>query len=143
MKTDSSLKPHLTRAQKQVHHLLEQAEETLTAQTIHQRLQDQAKAVGRATVYRAVRSLQVKGIVQARALPNGEWAYGLAANHSHYLTCLNCGTSVLIEHCPVQSLAEKLSQKSGQSSEFQIFYHTLEFFGLCAPCTGHLDTENP
>ncbi|MEL6776965.1 MAG: transcriptional repressor [Cyanobacteria bacterium J06597_16] len=143
MKSESPLKPHLTRAQKQVHSLLEQTDETLTAQTIHQRLQAQGQSVGLATVYRAVRSLQVKGVVQARALPSGEWAYGLASNHSHYLTCLNCGTSVLIEHCPVQSLAEKLSQQSSQSSQFQIFYHTLEFFGLCAPCTGHLDTKSP
>ncbi|MGD1863980.1 MAG: Fur family transcriptional regulator [Phormidesmis sp.] len=139
MKTTSSLKPHLTRAQKQVHLLLEQAGETLTAQMIYQRLKDGEKPVGLSTVYRSLRSLQVKGLAQARVLPNGEWAYGLASDDSHYLTCVNCGTSVPVEDCPVHSLEEKLSQ----SSHFQIFYHTLEFFGLCAPCTGQLEAESP
>ncbi|NJM99188.1 MAG: transcriptional repressor [Phormidesmis sp. RL_2_1] len=139
MKTASSHTPRLTRAQRQIHLLLEQADETLTAQTIHQRLKARAQPIGLATVYRSLRSLQVKGLTQARALPNGEWAYGLTSDDSHYLTCLNCGTSVPVEDCPVQSLEEKL----GQSSHFQIFYHTLEFFGLCAPCTGQLETESP
>lgn len=146
MKTASSLKPHLTRAQKQVHLLLEQTGEPLTAQTVYQRLKDRGQSIGLATVYRSVRSLQVKGLAQARALPNGEWAYGLASDDSHYLTCLNCGTSVPVEECPVHSLEEKLgqelSQELGQSSHFQIFYHTLEFFGLCAPCTGRSEPES-
>lgn len=122
--------PHLTRAQHQIHHLLEKADEAMTAQVIHQRLKAQKKPVGLARVYRSLRSLQVKGLAQARALSNGEWIYTLASDDSHYLTCLNCGTSVPVEDCPVQSLEDKLSQ----SSNFQIFYHTLEFFGLCAPC---------
>ncbi|MEL7226789.1 MAG: transcriptional repressor [Cyanobacteria bacterium P01_D01_bin.36] len=139
MKTASSVKPRLTRAQKQIHSLLEKSGESLTAQAIYQRLKSQEQSVGLATVYRSLRSLQVKGLAQARVLPNGEWAYGLASDDSHYLTCLNCGTSVPVEDCPVHSLEEKL----GQSSHFQIFYHTLEFFGLCAPCTGQLETESP
>lgn len=139
MKTASSLKSRLTRAQKQIHCLLEQSGEALTAQAIYQRLKDQQQMLGLATVYRSLRSLQVKGLAQARALPNGEWAYGLTSDDSHYLTCLNCGTSIPVEDCPVHSLEEKL----GQSSHFQIFYHTLEFFGLCAPCTGRLEAESP
>ncbi|PZO46215.1 MAG: transcriptional repressor [Phormidesmis priestleyi] len=139
MNTASSLKSRLTRAQKQIHCLLEQSGETLTAQAIYQRLKDQQQMLGLATVYRSLRSLQIKGLAQARALPNGEWAYGLTSDDSHYLTCLNCGTSVPVEDCPVHSLEEKL----GQSSHFQIFYHTLEFFGLCAPCTGRLEAESP
>jgi len=143
MKTNSSLKSRLTRAQGQIHALLEKSSEALTAQAIHQRLKSQEQSVGLATVYRSLRSLQVKGLAQARALPNGEWAYGLVSDDSHYLTCVSCGTSVPVEDCPVHSLEENLDQRLGQSSHFQIFYHTLEFFGLCAPCTGQIETESP
>lgn len=143
MKSNPSLKPcskqssatqNLTRAQRQVHLLLEQANESLTAQAIHQRLKAQQKSIGLATVYRSLRSLQIKGLAQARALPTGEWIYTLASNDSHYLTCLNCGTSVAVEECSAQSLENNLENNLHQSSNFQIFYHTLEFFGLCAPC---------
>ncbi|MFK8184247.1 MAG: Fur family transcriptional regulator [Phormidesmis sp.] len=138
MEPDSSKSPksfssssNLTRAQNQVHRLIEQAGEAMTAQAIYRQLKEQKQSVGLATVYRSLRSLQVKGFVQARALPKGEWTYALTSDESHYLTCLNCGASMTVEDCPIQSLEEKL----GQSSNFQIFYHTLEFFGLCAPCT--------
>ena len=137
--SQSSSSPiHLTRAQKQIHLLLEQANEARTAQAIYQRLKDQQRPVGLATVYRSLRSLQVKGLAQARALPNGEWMYGLTSDDSHYLTCLNCGASVPVEECPVQSFQDRL----GQSSHFQIFYHTLEFFGLCSPCADASATES-
>ncbi|MEM9089440.1 MAG: transcriptional repressor [Cyanobacteria bacterium P01_F01_bin.53] len=137
--SSASSLPHLTRAQKQIHLLLEQAGEALTAQAIYQRLKEQQQPVGLATVYRSLRSLQVKGLAQARALPNGEWMYTLTSDDSHYLTCLNCGTSIPVEECPVQSFQDRL----GESSHFQIFYHTLEFFGLCAPCAESSATENP
>jgi Fur family ferric uptake transcriptional regulator len=85
-------------------------------------------------VYRSLRSLQARGLAQARALPSGEWVYSLASKDSHYLTCLNCGVSVLLKECPIKFL-----EASSQSSRFQIFYHTLEFFGLCDSCNGHSD----
>ncbi|MEM9153293.1 MAG: transcriptional repressor [Cyanobacteria bacterium P01_F01_bin.3] len=137
LKSSASL-PRLTRAQRQVHLLLEQESKAMTAQSIYQQLKEQQQPIGLATVYRSLRSLQVKGLVQARALPNGEWMYTLTSDDSHYLTCLNCGTSVPVNECPVQSLEDKLNQ----SSNFQIFYHTLEFFGLCAPCAKLSAPEN-
>jgi Fur family transcriptional regulator, ferric uptake regulator len=126
----NSLKLNLTRAQRQIHLVLERADQAMTAQSIYQTLQEQQQTIGLATVYRSLHSLQIKGLAQARALTNGEWVYGLTSDDSHYLTCLNCGTSVPVEECPVHALEEKLTE----SSQFQIFYHTLEFFGLCLPC---------
>ncbi|MEL7141615.1 MAG: Fur family transcriptional regulator [Cyanobacteria bacterium J06554_3] len=129
--SSASLEPRLTRAQRQVHLLLKQSSEAMTAQVIYQRFKNSRQSVGLATVYRSLRSLQVKGLVQARALTSGEWVYALTSDASQYLTCLNCGTSVPVSACRVQPLEEKLTQ----SSNFQIFYHTLEFFGLCSPCS--------
>ncbi len=126
----NSLKPNLTRAQRQIHLLLERSDQAMTAQSIYQTLQDQQQTIGLATVYRSLHSLQIKGFAQARALTNGEWVYCPTSDDSHYLTCLNCGTSIPVEECPVHALEEKLTK----SSQFQIFYHTLEFFGLCLPC---------
>lgn len=129
--TNASSEPRLTRAQRQVHLLLKQTGEAMTAQAIYQRFQDSRQSVGLATVYRSLRALQVKGLVQARALTNGEWVYTLTSDESQYLTCLNCGTSVPVKAFSFQPLEKKLTQ----SSNFQVFYHTLEFFGLCSPCS--------
>lgn len=126
----ASSKPHLTRAQQQIHRLLEHSTQAMTAQSIYQKLQNQQQTIGLATIYRSLRSLQMQGLAQSRALPNGEWVYTPTSDDSHYLTCLNCGTSVPVEECPVHSLENKLAE----ASQFQVFYHTLEFFGLCLPC---------
>lgn len=127
----SATKLNLTRAQRQIHLLLEQSGQAMTAQAIYQTLKSRQQPIGLATVYRSLHSLQVKGLAQARALTTGEWIYGLTSDDSHYLTCLNCGTSVPVEECPVHALEEKLTA----SSQFKVFYHTLEFFGLCLPCS--------
>jgi Fur family ferric uptake transcriptional regulator len=131
MTTTPQPKSRLTRSQRQIHTLLSHTARAMTAQTIYQQLQAQPQSVGLATVYRALRTLQIKGLVQARVQPNGEWLYTLSTEDCHYLTCLSCGTSIPVEECPVHALEEKLAQ----TSQFQVFYHTLEFFGLCAPCT--------
>ncbi len=116
----------LTRAQQQIHLLLERSAQAMTAQSVYRALQNQLQTIGLATVYRSLRSLQMKGLVQSRALSNGEWVYALTSDDSHYLTCLNCGTSVPVKECTGHSLTDNLAQ----ASQFQVFYHTLEFFGL-------------
>ncbi|NEQ28302.1 MAG: transcriptional repressor, partial [Microcoleus sp. SIO2G3] len=46
------------------------------------------------------------------------------------LTCLQCGLSMPINECPVHELEDQLHR----AYQFKIYYHTLEFFGLCKTC---------
>ena len=46
------------------------------------------------------------------------------------MTCLHCGQSLPINACPVAELEAQLRH----SKAFKIYYHTLEFFGLCESC---------
>lgn len=131
------MKAKLTRGQQWVYELLKSASTEMTAQDIFAQLQAQGRSLGLATVYRAIKSLQLQGLVQARALTNGEWIYRLASEDCHYLTCLNCGLSVPMAECPADGLASKLEEKQ----HFIVFYHTLEFFGLCSTCGKTLDAE--
>jgi len=131
------MKAKLTRGQQCVYDLLKGTSNELTAQSIFAQLQEQGESLGLATVYRAIKAMQLQGLVQARSLNNGEWSYRLASEDCHYLTCLNCGQSVPVESCPVQGLQRKLEE----NQHFTVFYHTLEFFGLCEPCSKTLDAE--
>jgi Fur family transcriptional regulator, ferric uptake regulator len=121
---------HLTPHQATIFNLLKTLEAEVSAQTLYAELRQQKHRLGLATVYRALKHLQLQGVVQARALPNGEAAYSLVSEDKHYLTCVKCGTSVPLAHCPVneQALPQAIAPR------FKIFYHTLEFFGLCSPC---------
>lgn len=124
------MKRRRTRSQTQILELLAQLSEAISAQDLYMQLRQNNVSMGLATVYRALDSLKQEGVVQVRTLPSGESLYSLAKQDTHHLTCVRCGTSAVMDECPVHGLESHLTQ----SHRFQIFYHTLEFFGLCESC---------
>lgn len=119
-----------TRSQEQILTVLKGLEQSISAQDLYIQLRNHGKGMGLATVYRALDALKLEGLVQVRTLTNGESLYSLVKEDRHHLTCLQCGASIPIEECPVHELENQLNQ----SYQFKIFYHTLEFFGLCTMC---------
>ena len=119
-----------TRSQKKILHFLKHINRGISAQGIHQEMRQSQQNIGLATVYRSLEALKLEGLVQVRQLPNGESLYNLAHTDQHHLTCVNCGRSILIEQCPVHELQHQLQE----SHNFKVYYHTLEFFGLCDRC---------
>ncbi len=124
------MKAQRNRSQQRIIKLLYEINRALSAQEIYMELRQRNQALGLATVYRALDSLKLEGAVQARTLPTGESLYESIERDQHYLTCLNCGASVPIQECPVHQLEQQLET----SHKFQVFYHSLEFFGLCEQC---------
>lgn len=102
----------------------------ISAQDIYLELRNRNESMGLATVYRSLEALKLEGVVQVRTLANGESLYSTLQEDKHHLTCLQCGTSIPIRECPVHELEDQLHE----SYRFKIFYHTLEFFGLCTHC---------
>ncbi|WP_088243458.1 Fur family transcriptional regulator [Calothrix rhizosoleniae] len=119
-----------TRSQQRILTLLKTTKKGISAQEIYVELRSLNQNMGLATVYRSLETLKLEGLVQMRRLGNGEALYSLTKQDKHHLTCLQCGTSVTINQCPAHGLEEQLQEKHN----FKIFYHTLEFFGLCQKC---------
>lgn len=119
-----------TRSQERVLKLLKTIKKGISAQDIYVKLRKSNQGIGLATVYRSLEALKLEGLVQVRILGNGEAVYSLVQQDKHYLTCLQCGNSIPIKQCPVHQLEIDLQD----NHEFKIFYHTLEFFGLCNQC---------
>ncbi|MGF1538723.1 MAG: Fur family transcriptional regulator [Elainellaceae cyanobacterium] len=88
------------------------------------------RKIGLATVYRSLDALQKAGLIQHRITLEGETLYSVVKHDNHCMTCLHCGQSLPVDACPVTELEEKLRH----SSAFKVYYHTLEFFGLCESC---------
>ncbi|PZD74868.1 Zinc uptake regulation protein [Acaryochloris thomasi RCC1774] len=121
-----------TPSQNKILQLLKQLNQEMSAQALYIALREAQAPLGLATVYRSLEALKLSGAVQARLLNTGETLYSLTKTDRHHLTCLQCGTSVAIrdDECPVHELESQLRA----SAQFEIYYHTLEFFGLCSPC---------
>jgi Fur family transcriptional regulator, ferric uptake regulator len=124
------MKPDRTRSQYRIIQLLKQFDQEISAQDIYGKLRASDQAVGLATIYRALESLKLEGIVQCRTLSTGESLYSCVQADRHHLTCLHCGESIPIDECPVEQLEQRLEALH----RFKIYYHTLEFFGVCLTC---------
>jgi Fur family transcriptional regulator, ferric uptake regulator len=125
----------LTTKQKAVLTQLEQLQEAVSAQRLYTELRQRGESLGLATVYRSLDLLKLRGLVQSRTTTDGEALYSPIQQDQHYLTCLQCGSSVPLNFCPLQEIENQLRR----SQAFTIYYHTLEFFGVCEPCTQSID----
>jgi Fur family transcriptional regulator, ferric uptake regulator len=124
------MKSERTRSQERILQLLKQFDRGISAQDIYVELRSRDRGVGLATIYRALESLKLEGIIQGRTLPTGESLYSCVQADRHHLTCLHCGRSIPIDECPVEQLECRLESVH----QFKVYYHTLEFFGVCATC---------
>ncbi|MBA3924329.1 MAG: transcriptional repressor [Nostocaceae cyanobacterium] len=119
-----------TRSQERILNLLKTLNRGVSAQDIYVELRHHNQSMGLATVYRSLEALKLEGVVQVRTLASGESLYNSVQSDKHHLTCLQCGNSIPINECPVHELETQLHT----THKFKIFYHTLEFFGLCSQC---------
>jgi Fur family transcriptional regulator, ferric uptake regulator len=119
-----------TRSQERILNLLKTLNRGVSAQDIYIELRHHNQSMGLATVYRSLEALKLEGVVQVRTLASGESLYNSVQSDKHHLTCLQCGNSIPINECPVHELETQLHT----THKFKIFYHTLEFFGLCSQC---------
>ncbi|MEB3289661.1 MAG: Fur family transcriptional regulator [Leptolyngbya sp.] len=119
-----------TRSQEKILSALKGMGQPISAQALYIEMRQEGSTLGLATIYRALDALKLEGAVQMRTLPSGEALYSLPQEDRHHLTCLQCGSSIAIDECPVHELEQQLHK----AHQFRIFYHTLEFFGLCPQC---------
>ena len=116
--------------QRQLLDELEHCGGEMSGQQLHRALRNGPTAMGLATVYRHLRQLQQQGRVRCRHLPTGEALYAPVEQDRHHLTCVDCGQTRALHHCPIHDL----EVSTDQQQDFQLLFHTLEFFGLCTAC---------
>ncbi|MGH8002424.1 MAG: Fur family transcriptional regulator [Brasilonema sp.] len=124
------MKAQRTRSQERIFRLLKSLNRAISAQDLYLELRQRNQNIGLATVYRSLEVLKLQGALQVRTLSTGESLYSSIQQDQHHLTCVNCGQSIPIDECPVHDLEQRLEK----SHQFKVYYHTLEFFGLCCQC---------
>ena len=129
----SASKPEITKRQEQLLDELMKCTDELTGQELHRKLHNGEKAMGLTTVYRNLQTLVKQGLIRSRHLPNGEVLYAPVGRDIHHLTCVSCGETTRIQGCPVKTI--DISKKV--SKDFELLFHTLEYFGLCKKCTNN------
>ena len=133
---DSS--PRVNTRQKQLLDALQASDDEMSGQQLHRNLADGPGAMGLATVYRNLRQLQQRGLVRCRHLPNGEALYAPVERDRHHLTCVDCGKTQSLDQCPIHDLDVPQHARG----DFDLLFHTLEFFGLCSSCRERQQTPS-
>ena len=116
--------------QHQLLEALQASRDEMSGQQLHRSLEERSRAMGLATVYRNLRQLQQQGRVRCRHLPNGEALYAPIERDRHHLTCVDCGRTQALDHCPIHTMDMNVDG----GDDFDLLFHTLEFFGLCSNC---------
>ena len=124
-------KPEITKRQQQLLNELKRCTDELSGQELHRQLHKGEKTMGLTTVYRNLQALVKQGLIRSRHLPSGEVLYAPVERDIHHLTCVSCGETTQLKGCPVNTI--DLSKKT--SKNFELLFHTLEYFGLCQACS--------
>lgn len=91
-----------------------------------------AAEVALSTVYRALETLERRGLISALRLPSQETRYewsGAAASH-HHLVCRRCGETAELTPDALTEVAEQIERSTG----FRVELRHLALNGLCADC---------
>ncbi len=123
-------KTGLTIRQQLILEELKNCADEITGQQLHRTLIATSSNMGLTTVYRHLRTLQQKGLVRCRNLPTGEALYSPVNRDHHHLTCVDCGQTLVLKTCPIKNI----HLPKEQTKNFELLFHTLEFFGLCKNC---------
>jgi Fur family transcriptional regulator, ferric uptake regulator len=131
------MRTKLTRSQQKVLDLFQNLAEPISAQGIYLELRNRQENLGIATVYRSLETLKVQGAIKSQMSATGESLYSLIPTDHHHLNCLQCGLTLPIHACPIDNMPSHTMPSDTDlehSGNFKVFYHTLEFFGLCGDC---------
>jgi len=128
-------KTEISKRQKRLLDELSKCPDELSGQELHRSLHASEFSMGLTTVYRNLQLLVKHGLVRSRHLPTGEVLYAPVERDIHHLTCVSCGETKRLEGCPV----EALNKPKKTPKQFELLFHTLEYFGICHDCSQSLN----
>ena len=111
--------------------LLEEQHNHLSAEEIHQQLQQAGHEVGAATVYRALLQFEQAGLVTRHNFEGDRCVFELERGEHHdHLVCVQCGR---VEEF-VDEIIEARQAHIAKTHQFELTDHTLVIYGKCQAC---------
>ena len=108
------------------------AGEHFSADELWEKLRKKDKRVSKATVYRTLRLLVQKKMVEEHDFGKGEKYYERMVERPHHdhLICIRCGRIIEFENPEIERLQEAIAGRE----RFKIAYHSHKLFGTCSRC---------
>lgn len=107
----------------------------VTAYEIDERLREEGRAVGRASVYRVLEQLAALSLVTRVEVGQGSARYEPvlpSGEHHHHLVCDACGRITPFEDRALEAAIERVSGRV----RFDVGEHDVVLHGVCEACRG-------
>ena len=120
-----------TAPRKAIAKLLEQKQDSFTAEALSEEL----PSVGRATVFRTIKLLLEAGAVCKLAKIDGSQMYSLCrvGHHHHHWVCIQCGAVEEFRAAAVEQLISAI----GSEIPGEVIDHRVELYVICGSCPFH------
>lgn len=123
----------LTTQRRLILDVLEESDEHLEADALHDRARLHAPGLSLATVYRTLALLKELGFVEEHRLGEGHSHYEAVQREPHYhFTCRGCGKVIEFDSALIASVTRDLSEREG----VEITDSHLHLTGHCRDCKG-------
>ncbi len=87
-------------------------------------------AVDKSTVYRALKQLEARGLINSLRFPDGRKYYFSGDRNGHFLMCDNCHEVIEFSDCNAAAVEETVGVRYG----YDVNGHILIITGLCPDC---------
>lgn len=129
--------------------LLSRTNEHLSVKEIYTALHDKDPRIGLTTIYRTLDLLNSLGYIHKIVMNDGQARFEFRSDkvidHHHHLICTRCDR--IIDYSEFEKeeldLIKKTEARLSRKYKFQIFDHSIEFFGLCDECRKKTEPLEP
>lgn len=125
--------PRITKQRLAITKILTETTDFVSAQQLHQLINQTNHNVSLATVYRTLQNMGEEKQLDILRNQDGELIYRRCASkkHHHHLICCTCGKTKEISEENLENYLNQTAKKNGYTQ----ISHTLEIFGICPTCT--------
>lgn len=111
--------------------ILAASEEHPSAEDIYEKVRHEFPTTSLATIYKTIALLKELDEILELGFPDGSNRYdGIKPFPHPHVICTKCRKIMDPELISLDDLKEEIDKKTG----FRIYYHRLDFFGLCREC---------
>ncbi|MBO6304128.1 MAG: transcriptional repressor [Selenomonadaceae bacterium] len=137
LKTMLQARQHKMTPQRQIvlQVFLDNPDEHLSAEDVHDLLKESHSEIGLATIYRSLELLCDLSVLSKIEFGDGCARYELTntepnGHHHHHIICVKCGKVIEFK----DDLLEPLENAIENEFDFKIINHQVKFFGECKEC---------
>lgn len=125
----------ITRVRRALTDIFLSSKRPLSADNVISLLKKRRISVNKTTVYRELDFLQEQELLQELHLKGPKLYYEWKKSHHHHVVCKECFSAQDVDAGTVEKLLPRLERHLARKTRFTQLTHSLEFFGLCRPCS--------